>query len=134
MVGIVIVSHSSQAADGIKDIALQMADVLDLKLSACGGNKEGGIGTDPDKILKAVEGVYSSEGVVIIADLGSAVMCVEMLVEGMSAEKARNIRVADAPILEGAVMAAIEASAGADLESVLAGAEAARDMRKIERD
>ncbi len=134
MVGIVIVSHSSQAADGIKEIAIQMADTPDLKILSCGGNKDGGIGTDLDRISKAIDRVYSKDGVVIIPDLGSAVMTVEMALESMPLKKAERIRVADAPILEGTVMAAIEASIGSDLISVLASAECTRDMRKIEGD
>lgn len=134
MVGIVVISHSSKAAEGIKEIAIQMADNPDLKIMPCGGNKDNGIGTAPDKIHQAIEEVYSEDGVVVIADLGSAVMSVEMIIENMPVEKAKKIKIADAPILEGTVMAAIEASMGADLISVLASAEATRDMRKIERD
>ncbi len=134
MVGIIIVSHSSKAAEGIKEIAIQMAENPDLKILACGGNSVGGIGTDPDAISQALEEVYSKDGVVVIADLGSAVMSVELLLETMPPEKAEKIKIADTPILEGSVMAAVEASIGADLLSVLASAEGAREMRKLERD
>jgi|SRR5690554_5676040 len=132
MVSIVIVSHSSKAAEGIKEIALQMAEDPELKIFSCGGSKGGGIGTDPDEISKALENAYSKDGTVVMADLGSAVMSVEMIIENMPGGKGHRIRIADAPIVEGAVLAAVEASGGGDLKKVLASAEAARDMRKIE--
>ncbi len=134
MVGIVVVSHSSKVAEGIKEIALQMADSPSLKIASCGGNKEKGIGTDPDRIYQSIEEVYCEDGVVVIPDLGSAVMSVEMIIENISTEKASKIIIADAPILEGTVMAAIAASVGTDLQGVLKSAEEVRGMRKIEKD
>lgn len=133
MVGIVIVSHSKKVAEGTREIAVQMADCSELQIIACGGNKVGGIGTDPDEITTAINKVYSEDGVLVIVDLGSAVMSVEMILENLITEKAQNIKIADAPLLEGTVMAAIDASIGAELESVLASAEETRNMRKIDK-
>ncbi|MCK4258469.1 MAG: PTS-dependent dihydroxyacetone kinase phosphotransferase subunit DhaM [Halanaerobiales bacterium] len=132
MVGIVIVSHSSKVAQGAKDIALQMAG--DVFIVACGGNPEGGIGTNSEEISAGIASVYSEDGVVVLADLGSAVMSAEMILDSLTPEKREKVIIANAPIVEGAVMAAVEASMGMNLDQVLAAAENASKMVKVERE
>lgn len=130
MVGVVIVSHSPKVAEGARDIAQQMAGE-GIRIAACGGNKEGGIGTDPDAIKAAVESVLDGDGVVILVDLGSAVMSTEMVLELLPAESREKVRIANAPLVEGAVLAAVEASIGRGLDEVLAAAEQAASMQKV---
>lgn len=128
MVGIVIVSHSQKVAEGIKEIAMQMAKAGQT-VSAAGGSPEGGIGTDPVRIADAVAAADSGEGVAVLVDLGSAILSAEMALE-MLEDKAVRAQIVDAPVLEGAVAAVVEASLGSPLEKVVQTAESSREMRK----
>ncbi len=121
-VSLVIVSHSVAVAHGAADMVRQMVGD-EVKVIACGGDPAGGLGTDAGKILAAIKQVYSDKGVAILVDLGGAEtnseMAIEMLDEGMAA----NVQICDAPIVEGAIMAATEAAGGASLDIVRATAE-----------
>ncbi|HYE10413.1 MAG TPA: dihydroxyacetone kinase phosphoryl donor subunit DhaM [Patescibacteria group bacterium] len=130
MVGIVIVSHSMKLADGIKDLAGQMAD-KQLKIIAAGGMEDGGIGTDAIKISKALQEANSGEGVVVLADLGSAILSAHTAVELLDDALSSFIRIADAPIVEGAISAVIQASIGSSLDEVVNAAEEARSLLKL---
>ena len=143
MVGIVIVSHSKLAAEGIRELAAQMAGP-DLRIIACGGMEDGSIGTDAVRIQNAMieadsgDGVCAmvdpGDGVAVLADLGSGIMSTETAMELLEFDDDHsNLRVmiADAPVLEGAVSAAVSASAGDPLEAVIAAAEEARGMKKL---
>ncbi len=114
MVGIVIVSHSQKVAEGAMELALQMA--ADARIAAAGGLPDGGIGTDFQKILEAVERVASEDGVVILFDMGSALMTTEMVLESL---EGINAAIADGPIVEGAIAAAVSASIGLGQQAVL---------------
>jgi phosphoenolpyruvate---glycerone phosphotransferase subunit DhaM len=129
MVGIVLVSHHVKIAEGIKELAAQMA-TPDLKMIAAGGLEDGSIGTDVLRISEAVREAQTGEGVVILADLGSAVLSSETALEFLDEEGKKNVKIADAPIVEGAVAAAVQASIGGTIDEVLAAAEGARDLRK----
>ena len=141
MVGIVVVSHSERAAEGIAEIAAEMAG--DTRIEPVGGDGKGGIGTVPDAIEAAIDAAAGgsedgdtagggSDGdldpVVVLVDLGSAVMNADVAVELSDAEAV----IADAPVLEGAVNAAVAATdPSATVESVREQAEAARDIEKL---
>ncbi|MBU2700726.1 dihydroxyacetone kinase phosphotransfer subunit [Sporomusaceae bacterium BoRhaA] len=129
MVGIVLVSHHVKIAEGIKELAAQMA-MPDLKIIAAGGLEDGSIGTDALRISEAVREAQTDAGVVILADLGSAVMSSETALEFLDEEVRRNVKIADAPIVEGAVAAVVQASIGGTVDEVLAAAEGARDLHK----
>lgn len=133
MVGIVIVSHSGLAAEGIRELAAQMAGP-DLSLIACGGLEDGSIGTDAIRIQDAIVRADSGDGVCVMVDLGSGIMSAETAMEllGMDEDhEGIRVQIADAPVLEGSVSAAVSASAGDSLEEVIAAAEEARGMRKL---
>ena len=126
MIGLVVVSHSHAAAEGICELAAQMGG--DAPLEPAGGDGDGGIGTDADRIGDAIVAADDGEGVVVLVDLGSAVMNAELAIEMTEA----NATIADAPILEGALNAAVEAtSEKATVDSVLEKAEEARTYRKV---
>jgi dihydroxyacetone kinase phosphotransfer subunit len=129
MVGLVIVSHSCKIAEGVVDLAAQMAPGYD-GIRAAGGLEDGEIGTDATRIMEAIEEVDSGDGVLILCDLGSAIMSAETAIELME-DSGIEIRIADAPIVEGAIVAAVEAVAGEPLDSVLAAAEGAREELKL---
>lgn len=120
-VGLVLVSHSAAAAEGTVEIAQQMAP--DVTLVAAGGTPEG-VGTSVDRVLEAVQRVLGQDGdpgVVVLTDLGSAVLTTDAVVEMLDAfdeGASARVRVPDAPFLEGAVAAAVEAQQGGDLVAV----------------
>jgi len=121
-VGIVIVSHSSDVARGTADMVRQMVGD-DLPLAFCGGNVEGGLGTDVAAIMAAIDGIHSPAGVAVLVDLGGAETNTEMAIELLGADREGEIVICNAPIVEGAVMAATEAWGGSDLKTVRETAE-----------
>ena len=121
-VGIVIVSHSPHVARGAEDMVRQMVGES-VPLAACGGNPDGGLGTDVAAISAAIDAAWSDRGVAVLVDLGGAEMNAEMAIE-MLDERCRDlVVVCNAAIVEGAVMAATEASMGSTLADVRAAAE-----------
>jgi dihydroxyacetone kinase phosphotransfer subunit len=129
VVGIVVVSHSAKIAEGICELAGQMA-APGQHLVAAGGMTDGSIGTDAFRIQAAIEEANTGDGVLVLVDLGSAVLSAELALEMLSEELKEQVKIADAPILEGAVAATVEASVGQSLAAVLTTAEGARDLRK----
>ena len=150
MVGIVIVSHSRQIASGAAELAGQMAGP-DVRIEAAGGDPDGGLGTDGARVEAAITAADSGDGVIVLGDLGSAILTVQAILEpddtvgdngtpaeidgnGTPAGPDRNgarVVLADAPLVEGSVTAAVTASAGLDLEAVVQAAEEARGHRKL---
>ena len=128
MVGLVIVSHSCKIAEGVKDLAAQMAPGYD-QIVAEGGLENGEIGTDATRIMDAIQEVDQGDGVCILCDLGSAIMSAETAIDLL--DDAEHYRIADAPIVEGAIVAAVEASGGEDLDSIIAAAEESRSESKL---
>lgn len=120
-VGIVIVSHSPLVAEGAADMVRQMVGD-EVPLAWCGGNGDGGLGTSVGAIIEAIDRAWSEAGVAVLVDLGGAETNSEMAVEMIGEPRAGRIVVCDAPIVEGAVMAATEASSGASLAAVVATA------------
>ncbi|QSG03407.1 dihydroxyacetone kinase phosphoryl donor subunit DhaM [Natranaeroarchaeum sulfidigenes] len=126
MIGLVVVSHSARAAEGVCEVAQEMAG--DARIEAAGGEDDG-LGTDAGRIREAIERADDGDGVVVLVDLGSAVMNAELAIEMSDAE----VRIADAPVLEGAVNAGVETTSGkATLDSVVERAEEAREYRKLD--
>lgn len=121
-VGIVIVSHSADVARGTADIVRQMVGA-EVPLAQCGGNPDGGLGTNVEAIMKAIGEAWSEAGVAILVDLGGAETNSEMAIELMPEEKQARLAICNAPIVEGAVMAATESWGGAGLATVKATAE-----------
>lgn len=121
-VGIVIVSHSKLVADGTADMVREMVGD-EVAVAACGGNPDGGLGTDVAAIQAAIDSVYGPAGVAVLVDLGGAETNSEMAVEFLDENRRARIAVLNAPIVEGAVMAATEAAGGGSLDEVRATAE-----------
>ena len=129
-VGLVIVSHSARLAEGVVELAGQMAQA-DVKLVAAGGTDDGGLGTSLTKVLNALLAADSSDGVVVLVDLGSAGLIAEMALEQLPDGRRERIRIANAPLVEGAVVAAVQASVGSTLDEVVATAEEAATLDKL---
>jgi PTS hybrid protein len=119
-VGIVVISHSGKLAEGLAELAGQMAP--DVEIVPSGGDGDGGLGTDYAEVSEAMVSADSGAGVVVLYDLGSAKMVAEMVVE--ESDEGRVV-VVDAPLVEGAVAAAVAAQGGASMADVAAAAAAA---------
>jgi PTS hybrid protein len=120
-VGLVVVSHSAKLAEGVAELARQMAP--DVAVLPAGGLPDGGIGTDYDSVLAAAGSAESGDGVALLYDLGSAQMTAELVVESLGSPDVAEV--VDAPLVEGAVAAAVTAQGGADLRRVAESAAAA---------
>ncbi len=123
MIGIVVVSHSARLAEGVCELAAQMAQGR-VRLAAAGGTSDPQhpIGTDAFKVLEAIQSVYGDDGVAVFTDLGSAVLSAETALDMLAEERRDRVRLCAAPVVEGTVAAASLAAAGAGLEEVVRGA------------
>jgi PTS hybrid protein len=127
VVGIVVVSHSADLAEGLAALASQMAGP-DVRIEPAGGLPDGSLGTDEDRVRAAIKAADQGSGVVILGDLGSAILTVRHVLERRANG---HVRLADAPIVEGAVAAAVTASANMSLDDVVRSAEEARGAGKL---
>ena len=123
-VGIVFVSHSARIAEGLVDLARQMAP--SAALVAAGGTDDGRIGTSFDLVSAGIGEADAGEGVAVLCDLGSAILTAETALDFLDDDVRARVRIVDAPLVEGGVAAAVSAEAGDDLEQVVAAAESAR--------
>jgi PTS hybrid protein len=120
-VGIVLVSHSAKLAEGLAELAAQMAP--DVTIMAAGGLSDGSIGTDYDEVVAATQRADSGDGIVLLYDLGSAQMTAELAIESLADPSAAIV--ADGPLVEGAIAAAVAAQSGKDRKAVAEAAAAA---------
>ena len=128
MVSLLIVSHSAQLAAGVKEFAEQVTGGK-VQIADAGGAADGSLGTSVDRIQERLQQIISPDGTLVLVDLGSAVLSVEMAIEMLGADR---VQISDAPLVEGAYLAAIEASAeGATLEQVAEAALQARELIKV---
>lgn len=127
MVGIVVVSHSSELARGLAELAGQMAGPS-VRIEHAGGTAEGALGTDEGAVRDAIRRADQGEGVAVLGDLGSAILTIRHVLESRANG---HVKLIDAPIVEGTVAAAVIASAGSSLDDVVQAAEEARGARKF---
>ncbi|GMA28741.1 dihydroxyacetone kinase phosphoryl donor subunit DhaM [Arenivirga flava] len=125
-VGLVIVSHSPRIAAGVVELAAQMAP--GVVIAEAGGTDEGGIGTSFALVQAGIERADSGDGAVLLCDLGSAVLTAETALDFLDDEQRMRVRIAEAPIVEGSVAAAVAAATGSDAEAVVAAAESANGV------
>jgi len=133
MVSLVIVSHSAKLAEGVAELARGMAGP-EVRLAATGGMDlpDHPLGTDAELILRAIQQVYSDEGVVVLMDLGSAVLSTEMALEMLAPGQREHVFLSEAPLVEGAVAAAVQARLGSPAAQVLAEARGALAAKGIQ--
>lgn len=127
MVGVVVVSHSQKLAEGAVELAKLMAG--DANIVAAGGLDDGQAGTSFERIMSAVENVHGEDGVAVLMDMGSAVMTTEMVIEALGYD---DVVMIDGPVVEGAIVAALESSLGTPLEMIQEKVDEAREVRKLE--
>jgi PTS hybrid protein len=123
-VGVVFVSHSERIADGLVELARQMAPTV--ALLAAGGTDDGRIGTSFERVSTAIAEADAGAGVVVLCDLGSAILTAETALEFLDDEQRDRVRIVDAPLVEGGVAASVAAEAGDPLDVVVRAAESAR--------
>lgn len=128
MVSLVIVSHTKKISEGIKELVEQMVG-RSVRIAAVGG-EEGKLGTEVSAIIKAIEEVYDENGVIIFVDFGSTLIGAKAALNLLDSEKRSRVYIANAPIVEGAFVAAVEASMGKDVYEILKVAAEARYMKK----
>jgi dihydroxyacetone kinase phosphotransfer subunit len=131
-VGIVVVSHSALLAAGVVELAGQMTRGL-VAIEAAGGTDDGALGASLAKTSQALERASSPDGTLVLVDLGSAALIAEMAIEQLPPAQRALTRLTNAPIAEGALVAAVEASIGSSLDAVAAAAEQATQMQKVMR-
>ena len=127
-VGIVLVSHSAELAAGAAHLAAQVSGGT-VTIVAAGGTDEGDLGTSAAKVADGLRHANQGAGVVVLPDLGSAVLTVKAVLEDYG--ETATVLLADAPFVEGAVAATVTAAAGGDVKAVAAAAEEARHVRKL---
>ena len=127
MVGIVVVSHSVELARGVAELAGQVAGP-EVRIEPAGGGPGGTLGTDDGLVRDAIRHAEQGDGVLVLGDLGSAILTIRHVLERQSNG---HVRLADAPLVEGTVAAAVVASAGCSLADVVAAAEGARGASKL---
>lgn len=132
MFGIVIVSHSRKLAESLARLASEVSRA-EIPLAFAGGveGKYDESGTDATDILAALESVYSDEGVIIFTDMGSSLLGAELALELTGVEKRKNIHISPAPLVEGALAAAVQCGAGSDIAFALSEAEKGAEAKKI---
>ena len=119
VIGLVLVSHSARLAEGVAELAAQMGGD-DLRIGVAGGLDQPGrpLGTDATLVRRAINEVWSEDGVLVLMDLGSAVLSAEMALDLLPEERRGQVLLTAAPLVEGAVAAAVAAGLGEPLEKV----------------
>ncbi|GIV88845.1 MAG: PTS mannose transporter subunit IID [Chloroflexus sp.] len=128
MIGLLIVSHSARLAEGVQEFVAQISGGQ-FPVMAAGGASDGSLGTSVERILTALEQLRTTDGILVLVDLGSAVMSVETALEQFTGPP---VQISNAPLVEGAYLAAVEASnTVTTLEQVAAAALQARELIKV---
>jgi phosphoenolpyruvate---glycerone phosphotransferase subunit DhaM len=131
MVGLVIVSHSRRLAEGLKELVDQLTRGQVAVVQA-GGIADGALGTDAVLVAAAIGAADSGDGVLVLVDLGSAILSAETALDLIPEESRARVRLSGAPLVEGAIAAGLEASFGSDLARVADAADEARNLEKIQ--
>jgi phosphoenolpyruvate---glycerone phosphotransferase subunit DhaM len=134
LVGLVLVSHSETLVDGLRDMVAQVAGD-DVPLATAGGTEDGRLGTSAPRIAAALRTVLDAgvDHALVLLDLGSAALSLELALEDLSDVDRGRVRISEAPLVEGAVLAAVQASVGAGIDDVAAAADGAATMAKLPR-
>jgi phosphoenolpyruvate---glycerone phosphotransferase subunit DhaM len=132
LTGLVLVSHSSQITDGLRDMVSQVAGT-DVPIATAGGTEDGRLGTSAPRIAAAIRSTFQAgaDAALVLLDLGSAALSLELALEELDEADRARVRVSEAPLVEGAVLAAVQASVGASLDEVAEAASGAATLQKM---
>ena len=130
--GLVLISHSGTLAEGLREMVAQVAGD-DVAVGTAGGTEDGRLGTSAPRIAAALRSTLaaSPEGVLVLLDLGSAALSLELALEELQPTDRDRVQVSEAPLVEGAVLAAVQASIGATLAEVAVAAAGAASTTKL---
>ena len=131
--GLVLISHSRTLVGGLHEMVVQVAG--DVPVTTAGGTQDGRLGTTAPSIATAIRSALDggADHALVLLDLGSAALSLEVALEEFDEADRARIRVTDAPLVEGAILAAVQASIGASIDEVVAAAEGAASMAKLPR-
>jgi PTS hybrid protein len=134
LVGLVLVSHSSTLVDGLREMVAQVAGA-DVPVATAGGTEDGRLGTSAPRIASAIRSALDggADDALVLLDLGSAALSLEIALDELNDADRARVRVSEAPLVEGAILAAVQASVGASIDDVAAAAESAASMTKLPR-
>jgi phosphocarrier protein FPr len=132
---LVLISHSGTLVTGLREMVMQVAGD-EVAVGIAGGTDDGRLGTSAPHIAEALRSTLdaSPDGVLVLFDLGSAALSLELALEDLDPADRDRTRISEGPLVEGAVLAAVQASVGASLTDVEAAAAAASTMTKFPRD
>jgi PTS hybrid protein len=130
LVSLVLVSHSRKLAEGLHEMVAQIAGDR-VSVATAGGTEDGRLGTNAFAIADAIRRVDGQQGVLVLLDLGSAALSTELALEELTQDQRSRVFVSNAPFVEGAILAAVEASLGSSLTEVAAAAGRATQMPKV---
>lgn len=134
MVGLVLISHSGTLVEGLRDMVAQVAG-SDVPVAIAGGTQDGRLGTSAPTIAAAIRSTLDAgvESALVLLDLGSAALSLEVALEELDEGDRARVRISEAPLVEGAILAAVQASVGASIDEVVAAADGAATMAKLPR-
>jgi dihydroxyacetone kinase phosphotransfer subunit len=134
LVGLVLISHSSTLVEGLRDMVAQVAGD-DVPIGIAGGTEDGRLGTSAPRIEAAIRSTLDAgaDAVLVLLDLGSAALSLELALEELPASERERVQVSEAPLVEGAIIAAVQASVGLGIDEVAAAADGAASMAKLPR-
>jgi phosphoenolpyruvate---glycerone phosphotransferase subunit DhaM len=134
LVGLVLISHSGKLVEGLREMVAQVAGD-DVHVATAGGTEDGRLGTSAPQIEGAIRGVLQAgaDDALVLLDLGSAALCLELALEEFDEADRARVRVSEAPLVEGAILAAVQASIGASIDEVAAAADGGATMAKLPR-
>lgn len=134
MVNLVIVSHSAQLGQGVGELARQMLTGEGCKLAIAAGidDPDNPVGTDPIKVMEAIESVADTDHVLVMMDIGSALLSAETALELLDPDIAAKVRLCAAPLVEGTLAATVSAAMGADIDKVMTDAQNALQAKRVQ--
>ena len=134
MVGLVLVSHSGMLVEGLRDMVAQVAGE-DVPVAIAGGTEDGRLGTSAPRIAAAIRSTLDAgaEATLVLLDLGSAALSLELAIEDLPEADRGRVRISEAPLVEGAILAAVQASIGLGIDEVAVAAAGAASMAKLPR-
>ena len=132
--GLVLISHSGTLVDGLREMVAQVAGD-DVPVATAGGTEDGRLGTSAPRIAAALREVLDAgaDDALVLLDLGSAALSLELAIEDLPEADRSRVRISEAPLVEGAIVAAVQASIGASIDDVAAAADGAATMAKLPR-
>ena len=132
--GLVLISHSGKLVEGLRDMVAQVAGE-EVPVATAGGTEDGRLGTSAPTITAAIRETLDAgaDDALVLLDLGSAALSLELALEDLSDVDRQRVRISEAPLVEGAILAAVQASVGASVDDVVAAAESATTMAKLPR-